>query len=35
MSVENIASYTTFTARRLDFGLGFGFTGVQINNKYQ
>jgi hypothetical protein len=33
--VENVASYSTFTARGLDFGIGFGFTGTSINSTYQ
>jgi uncharacterized protein (TIGR03437 family) len=35
LTVENVASYTTFTAPSLDFGIGFGFTGNQINVTYQ
>ena len=35
LTVENVASYSTFTATGLDFGIGFGFTGAQINSTYQ
>ncbi len=35
LSVENAASYGTFTASGLDFGFKFGYTGSQIYNNYQ
>jgi uncharacterized protein (TIGR03437 family) len=35
LTVENAASYETFTASGLDFGIGFGFTGTEINVTYQ
>jgi len=35
LTVENVASYSTFTASGLDYGIGFGFTGTQINSMYQ
>jgi uncharacterized protein (TIGR03437 family) len=35
LTVENVASYSTFTATGLDFGIGFGFTGTRINSTYQ
>jgi uncharacterized protein (TIGR03437 family) len=35
LSVENAAGYGTFTASGLDFGIGFGFTGTEINSTYQ
>jgi uncharacterized protein (TIGR03437 family) len=35
LSVENIASYGTFTATGLDFGISFGFNSIQINSTYQ
>jgi uncharacterized protein (TIGR03437 family) len=35
LEVENAASYSTFTASGLDFGIGWGFTGTQINATYQ
>jgi uncharacterized protein (TIGR03437 family) len=35
LTVENAASYSTFTAQNLDFGIGFGFTGVTVNSVYQ
>ena len=35
LTVENVASYTTFTAPGLDYGIGFAFTGDQINAVYQ
>jgi uncharacterized protein (TIGR03437 family) len=33
--VENVASYGTFTASNLNFGISFGFTGTEINSTYQ
>jgi uncharacterized protein (TIGR03437 family) len=33
--VENVASYGTFSATGLNFGISFGFTGDQINSTYQ
>jgi hypothetical protein len=35
LTVENITSYTTFTAPGLDYGFGFGFTGIFVNSTYQ
>jgi hypothetical protein len=35
LTVENAAGYTTFTASGLDFGIGFGFTGTEIDSTYQ
>jgi len=35
LTVENLTSYTTFTAPNLDYGIGFGFTSVAINSTYQ
>lgn len=35
LSVENAASFGTFTATGLDYGVTFGFTGVSVNSTYQ
>ena len=35
LTVENAASYGTFSATGLNFGISFGFNGAQINNTYQ
>ncbi len=35
LTVENAASYSTFTASGLDFGITFGFTGTEVNSTYQ
>ncbi len=35
MTVENITSYTRFTAPNLNYGTGFGFTGFSTNATYQ
>ena len=35
LMVENITSYTKFTAPNLDYGIGFGFTGFSTNATYQ
>ncbi len=35
LTVENVASYGTFSAHGLNFGINFGFTGDQINSTYQ
>jgi uncharacterized protein (TIGR03437 family) len=35
LSVEDAASYGTFKANNLDYGISFGFTGTQINSTYQ
>jgi hypothetical protein len=35
LTVENASSYGTFTASGLNFGISFGFNGIQINSTYQ
>jgi uncharacterized protein (TIGR03437 family) len=35
LGLENITSYTRFTATGIDYGTAFGFTGVSINSTYQ
>jgi uncharacterized protein (TIGR03437 family) len=35
LSVENLSSYSSFTASNLDYGLAFGFTGTSVNTTYQ
>ncbi len=33
-TVENITQYSSFAATGLDFGIGFGFTSLQVNSTY-
>jgi uncharacterized protein (TIGR03437 family) len=35
LTVENVTNFTSFTASDIDYGFGFGLTGVQINSTYQ
>jgi len=35
LAVENITSYTKFTAPNLDYGIGFGFTGYSTSATYK
>jgi uncharacterized protein (TIGR03437 family) len=35
LGLENASSYTTFSAKGLDFGIAFGISGVTINSVYQ
>ena len=35
LTVENITNFKSFTASGIDYGFGFGITGVQINSTYQ
>jgi len=35
LSVENLSSYSSFTASSLNYGLAFGVTGTSVNTTYQ
>jgi uncharacterized protein (TIGR03437 family) len=35
LGLENLTSYTRFTATGIDSGVAFGFTGISINSTYQ
>jgi uncharacterized protein (TIGR03437 family) len=35
LSIENVTTYTPFSATGIDAGIAFGFTGVSTNNTYQ